>query len=503
MNNSNFDGKLELEVSNFGPIFEANIDLRPLSVFIGPSNTGKSYLAILIYALHRHFSGRRSFGGYSFRLPSRYWPKISELSDESLEALIQGAETHSWSPDAQGEDISLTSEIARPLSQLYESSVDDITQEVHRCFGLNSNDRLIRRGRNNSARIVVRRAFLRDSADVEHCLTLSKQSSLKTTIPVGTRLQTSQEDSLSIQRLFSRYEAIFDKDNKILTRRLSIALEYLRLLGDWSLPSATGALHLPAYYLPADRTGVMHSHNVVVSALIANASNAGLQPMVSTPMLTGVLADFLRELIAMPAPRHSPTPLENFGTMIENDVLKGRVRVDRSSLDYPIFAYQPKGWKDDLPLANASSMVSELAPIVLYLRHIVEPNNVLIVEEPESHLHPAMQVEFTRQLAILVNAGIRVIVTTHSEWLLEELANIVRRSELNANNRAVEQRDHVALRPEEVGAWLFEPKQRPKGSTVSEIRIDEAGLYPTDFDAVSTALHNEWAEITSRIEASP
>ena len=53
---------LELEVANFGPIVEAKIDLRPLTVFVGPSNTGKSYLAILIYALHRFFSGSVGFG---------------------------------------------------------------------------------------------------------------------------------------------------------------------------------------------------------------------------------------------------------------------------------------------------------------------------------------------------------------------------------------------------------------------------------------------------------
>ena len=69
---------------------------------------------------------------------------------------------------------------------------------------------------------------------------------------------------------------------------------------------------------------------------------------------------------------------------------------------------------------HASSMVSELAPVVLYLRHLVQPGNVLIIEEPESHLHPAAQVEFTRQLAKLVQAGYRVIITTHSEWILEE-----------------------------------------------------------------------------------
>lgn len=49
--------RLQLTVANFGPIGSAHIDLRPLTVFVGPSNTGKSYLAALIYALHRFFSG--------------------------------------------------------------------------------------------------------------------------------------------------------------------------------------------------------------------------------------------------------------------------------------------------------------------------------------------------------------------------------------------------------------------------------------------------------------
>ena len=138
--------------------------------------------------------------------------------------------------------------------------------------------------------------------------------------------------------------------------------------------------------------------------------------------------------------------------------------------------------------------------MVLYLRHLVGPGNVLIVEEPESHLHPAMQVAFTRQLAALVNAGIHVIVTTHSEWLLEELANIVRRSKLPRSKRGDIEGGNVALRSEQVGAWLFEPKLQPKGSLVREIRLNDTGLYPSGYDAVATALHNDWAELSSQIK---
>ena len=53
--------KVEISVRNFGPIVEADLDLRPLTVFVGPSNTGKTYLSVLIYALHRVFG---EFSGF-------------------------------------------------------------------------------------------------------------------------------------------------------------------------------------------------------------------------------------------------------------------------------------------------------------------------------------------------------------------------------------------------------------------------------------------------------
>ena len=152
---------------------------------------------------------------------------------------------------------------------------------------------------------------------------------------------------------------------------------------------------------------------------------------------------------------------------------------------------------------NSSSMVSELAPVVLYLRHVVQPGDVLIIEEPESHLHPAMQVEFIRQLAAVVRSGVRVMLTTHSEWVLDELANLVRLSELPKAQREGIAGADFALSRDEVGAWRFEPKQRPKGSVVEEVSLDtEVGTFPSGFDDVALGTYNTYAEISSRIEES-
>lgn len=161
-------------------------------------------------------------------------------------------------------------------------------------------------------------------------------------------------------------------------------------------------------------------------------------------------------------------------------------------------AYALHRYLGGLPLTNASSMVSELAPVVLYLRHVVSPDDLLIIDEPESHLHPAMQVAFTRQIAAIAGAGVRVLLTTHSEWVLEALGNVVGRAGLPG--RGAGQGGGEFLGPNSVGVWLFEPAEPGRGSTVREIALDaDTGLYPSGFDSVASVLHNDWAEIAGRL----
>ena len=185
-------------------------------------------------------------------------------------------------------------------------------------------------------------------------------------------------------------------------------------------------------------------------------------------------------------------------------MLGGKIEMEPGEVTgYPHFFYRPAHWKRgrNLPLMNASSMISELAPVVLYLRHRIEIDDVLIVEEPEAHLHPAMQAEFMRQLIGCVRAGIRIIVTTHSEWLTEELANAVKRSEIPEERRKDMPNGNAALRPDQVGVYLFQPRKRPRGSVVSEIRPDERGLYSTGFDDVAKVLYNQWNGISRLIDS--
>ena len=58
-----------------------------------------------------------------------------------------------------------------------------------------------------------------------------------------------------------------------------------------------------------------------------------------------------------------------------------------------------------------------------------------------------------------------------------------------------------ALSPNEVGVWLFEPKQRPRGSVVREIPMDvESGTFPAGYSLTTEALYNRWVDISSEME---
>ena len=267
------------------------------------------------------------------------------------------------------------------------------------------------------------------------------------------------------------------------------------------MPQVVGELSRPAHYLPADRAGVMHAHRVVVSALVERSASAGLRNAPQIPTLSGVLADFLEQLIKLDEGESRTRRLgTDFAKDIERDILSGAIRFDLSDARYPSFFYRPDGWKTDLPLLNTSSMVTELAPVVLYLRHLVARGDTLIIEEPESHLHPEMQAALARHLARLARSGVHVIVTTHSEWLLDQFANLVRMSELDTKRRSGLPGSDAALRPDQFGAWLFKRKQRPNGSIVEEISIDpDAGGLLSDYGGVADQLYGDWSEIGNRI----
>ena len=489
----------QVDVEDFGPIAKASVDVRPLTVFVGPSNTGKSYLAVLLYALHQCLGGAATPYGPRYP-PGRRWSfDVAAHESGRFEPAIRGSLKQWASKLSTTEQFpALPADVAALVGSFLlepRGLKGQIENELSRCFAVDGLDALLRRpsdGVHTSIRLRFPPAA--GSEAVRYDFEFGQgEPRLSGHIPPIESFPFQDE-----WRKHPIHPAMFreldDENNE--------TLEWIvTSLAEVHFRSILGPLGQDAYYLPADRTGVMHSHQVVVSTLVQSAATAGLRPSTNIPMLSGVLADFLNHLIGISGargrrPRKTDPAL---AAPIERNLIEGAVRMERNETGYPSFAYRPKGWKTDLPLMRASSMVSELAPVVLYLRHLVRPGDVLIIEEPESHLHPAMQAAFARELARLVGAGIRVVMTTHSEWFLEQIGNLVRLSTLSEKKRNGIEGADVALRPDDVGAWLFKPGANRMGSAVEEVVLDpDTGLYSADYDAVSEALYNDSATIFNR-----
>ena len=521
---------LELTVSDFGPIAEGRVELRPMTVFVGPSNTGKSYLAILIYALHRFF------GAYSaqnlLRIRLNPWLALQRdhiferdftLSEDDIEALLDWAKEivvisnksskvlHEgelpglYMPTSKSVNLpGAVEDVLLPILNNVSHLGEIVADEIIRCFGTDDVEKLIRY-QNSESKVslwssVANNPFNYEFATTEHKFEMRAPFPL-----VPKQIDTEYFEPELWRELL--YLLLRNTENiRERVNRNAIASQMLAHLVASVVSYIVRPFAAPVHYLPADRAGVMHAHQIAVRGIIDRASRIALRSEPQMPTLSGVLGDFLSQLVELADQRRTyfRQKEEAYGYLasnLERQIMRGRVRVEQRQISYPSFVYRPTGWKRNLPLMNVSSMVSELAPVALYLRHVVQPGDLLIIEEPEAHLHPQMQVEFTRLLASAVQAGVRILITTHSEWVLEELANLVRLSELPPERRQGLDDPDISLTPDQVGAWLFEHDAERKGSVVKEINLEvDAGTFPSGFGLVTEDLYNRWAEISNRIE---
>ena len=245
------------------------------------------------------------------------------------------------------------------------------------------------------------------------------------------------------------------------------------------------------HYLPAARSGILQSSRVVASSLmdLTLRSDDGHSEI---PTLSAVIVDFMRHL-TLYEENSKPVPeIQRIADALESEVLTGKIIVTTSQGGYPMYNYCPDGSKEEVSLTKTAAMVSELAPLVLFLRSLVYPGDTLIIEEPEAHLHPGAQADMAVILARLVRAGVRVIITTHSDWLLEEIGNLILEGLLE------EKTDKPAswLLPAEVGVWYFQ-----KDEPVTEISFKtREGFSPEDYEDVAEGLYNRSVNLQQRFE---
>ncbi len=112
----------------------------------------------------------------------------------------------------------------------------------------------------------------------------------------------------------------------------------------------------------------------------------------------------------------APEVLDSFA-----HIIGGAYEVDRNNNLF----YKPKGSKVKLTMDASSSAVRSLLDIGFYLRHVAKPGDLLMVDEPELNLHPNNQRLMARLFASLTKVGIKVFITTHSDFIVKEINTLI------------------------------------------------------------------------------
>jgi energy-coupling factor transporter ATP-binding protein EcfA2 len=384
-------------IEDVGPLSRAEIELGDITVICGENNTGKTYAT---YAL------------YGFLKKARQLSSSFEITDQQFSQLFQSGKI-AIRYDLE-KIVSMTRTIFNEASVEYQKELSDILA----CTA----DSI------SGAKVNVE--FCEDDF-----------------IPMGRRMNSAihvSSDLASVLNVNVRRGVINIQLNNREHKDL-VDGEYLR---EWISDAITRIFvkHLfpDTFIASVERTGVGIFRDEISLARdsfvedMINWGKSGTQ--VNLPSNYPLpIRDNLKSLLRFKQIRTdhlSPVAIEHPRILMDfADILGGEYVID-SMMGV---RFKPMGADVSLSMAESSSSVRSLLLIGLYIKHMANFGNLLMVDEPEMNLHPDNQRRIARLFARLANAGVKVLITTHSDYILKEFdALILLKRNLNRSRNIIE-----------------------------------------------------------------
>ena len=451
---------MRVRLQNIGLVRDADLAIADLNIIMGPNNSGKSTIASSIYALVKAAAPLRN----PFRSPWRG----EILSGRSFAHEHEELLTRVFARDSDLTDQQAASELAPILTDALLTALGHSwAAAIEKANAAPLTDLATRTSRRLPLKLAA------SCEDLGWAVTLTLRGNdvnVKVTPPLAP-IEVPTEAIAYFRRVFSA-EDLTHNSIYFLEVVSTFAPNLLR-----SIPSGT-------HYLPAARAGLLQSHRLVAAAMLQRAPMVGLGEL-TMPSLSGVVADFVSEILLgeRPNPRRdgrSARALRAVADRVETEVLSGKVIRTKSQSGYPEIEFTDSTGR--YPLHRTSSTISEVSPIVLLFRMAADPGDLLIIEEPESHLHPHSQTRLASVLFGAANAA-PILITTHSEFFLSKINNEIRN--LSAKNP----RD-TRTKGLETSAYVL--RQDEDGARLEQLVVDRIDGIPEDsFMKVTEALYEE------------
>ncbi len=413
-----------VEVSNLGPLRSAEVEMADLTLLIGDNNTGKTFFATVLHRVLRVSHSDLSLSGPIERdIPAEvlewFEVRLGTAGDEST--AVDGAEF----PPPEAALQWATRFTAARLAAFGMN----VREGVEYAYGVEASE-------------LRRRTASRRSSD---CYLRVRSTDPAWEVEVrfdSDDVRVSPPDPATwLQRLLDDERARYRSESARKQRRgVQRPSLMSRLNSPWLTYWGSPDELFPgwprfAVHLPANRTGIMHSYQVLAGAVVRQSAAAGIRPIAIDP-LPGTSADFLSLLLSdSDDPQRYEREDPRFRSLVgdfEKDLGAEITLEERANSAAAVMAVTPEG---TFPLSRASSMLSELAPVLLALKGAICWADHLTIDEPEAHLHPAMQRRVASFLTDVVSRGAGVVLTTHSDFFLGEINNIIRSGKL-ADQRA-------------------------------------------------------------------
>ena len=444
---------MKITVSNLGPIKQATVELGGLTVFVGPNGTGKSYLAKVLYGLQH---------------TDTLWLSFSNQVDEVYPIIF-------------GKPIGTVEQAVTDLQQLTPAVLIEAIPKLADFHAEQFKARL--------------NEFFNDDSDM-----------FENTHIGYSQFQVFDQEFLSnlIDSVNKQVQAWLNNqtNSTLLTAQANIQPETVIWALCWNLFWWMGGG--VSDYFPAARSNYMLTYKEIYRARADE--HVGLEAISDKLLLaskgqntrkTGKLIridkpteDFLSRIYNLNSAEQ--TPLAAIADTLQNRLYGGdNLIVNQPEGALPDFVYKVQGTENNLRLHLVSSMVTETSPILVGFRHWVQPNGLVIIDEPESHLHPEAQSALINVLAEAVNQGLRLILITHSPYILSCVNNLIKFGKLTerfANDEQVtqfkaEHPDMVALK-KPVHAYHFGRDGEVKDIVLPSGLIDEAE-FTEPFDRIN------------------
>ena len=185
--------------------------------------------------------------------------------------------------------------------------------------------------------------------------------------------------------------------------------------------------------------------------------------------------------------KEHPEILDDF-----TDIVGGTYAITQNDLLY----YIPKGTRQNLTIDESSSAVRSLLDLNFYLHCAAEKGDLLMIDEPELSLHPENQRRIARLFARLVNLGIKIFITTHSDYIVKELNTLIMLNHDKPHLKRIAEengyQDNELINADQVKLYVAEKalmpleagqKRRKRGHTLVPANIDpELGIEVPSFD---------------------